>query len=137
MQKAIISLLRDFLNKKSEAEGYEKSLKDAREDVRRLKQLNNKNSTSSRINRVTPKLPILGMEWGISLPNSPTVLAADSRCSHRVEVGDISAIKCCLNCKEKYREKFIVSIPNCKNTNEFLKMLLTGDDVANGIALHS
>ena len=143
MQKAIISLLRDFLKEQSRANDLEESLTDAREEIKRLKLP--KDTIGSRSTR--SGVSSYGFSFGTSptfsgvtlrqsLP-TPTVLTADSRCPHRVEVGELSKIKSCLNCKEKYRQKFIVSIPSCENTNKFLKMLLNGDDVVNGIELYS
>ena len=77
MQKAIISLLRDFLNKKSEAEGYEKSLKDVREEVSRLKELKDKNSASSRIYSPWRRSKPYASSFGTS-QEIATVLTADS-----------------------------------------------------------
>ena len=112
MQRAIISLLRDFLKEQSRANDLEKSLKNVREKIKKL------------------KLPFCDFSF---YPFERTVLVtAASPCFHRVEVGELSKIKSCLHCKEKYKQKFIVSIPSCKNTNKFLEMLLNGDDVANG-----
>ena len=103
MQRAIISLLRDFLKEQSRANDLKESL------TKKLKH------------------PFLQ-----SLHEQTVLVTADSPCFHRVEVGELSKIKSCLHCKEKYKQKFIVSIPSCKNTNKFLEMLLNGDDVANG-----
>ena len=137
MQKAIISLLRDFLKNRSRANSLEQSLKYAREEIERLKPP--PKDTTTTFLGFSLALPPRALPFSTALQSSPqeTVLAADSRCPHRVEVGEIREIKDCLNCKEKYRQKFIVSIPSCSNTNEFLKMLLNGDDVVNGIELYS
>ena len=130
MQKAIISLLRDFLKEQSRANDLKKSLKDALEEIKKLKL---PILRSSSLSSVTSS----DFSFNTSLQSLPkrTVLAADSPCFHKVEVGELSKIKSCLHCKEKDRQKFIVSIPSCENTNEFLEMLLHGDDVANGIDL--
>ena len=130
MQRAMISLLRDFLKEQSRANDLVESLKDALGEIKKLKPPILRSSPFSSVTSC-------GFSSNTSLQSlpKPTVLTADSQCFHRVEVGELSKIKSCLNCKEKYRQKFIVSIPSCENTNKFLEMLLNGDDVAHGIDL--
>ena len=58
---------------------------------------------------------------------------AHSRCSHNVGVREIKRTKSCIHCKGEYKEKFLVPIPSCQNTQDVFSMLQSGDDVATAV----
>jgi hypothetical protein len=59
--------------------------------------------------------------------------SVDSRCSHSINIQEISTTKSCVHCKENYKEKFIAPISSCKNTQTFYNMLQRGDDIATAV----
>ena len=58
------------------------------------------------------------------------------QCQQSIEVEDISKIKSCLNCKEKYKEHFIASFPYKfgRNRDVVVDMLQRGNAVANNVS---
>ena len=63
-------------------------------------------------------------------------ITAGCQCSQSIKVWEICKIKGCLNCKEKYKNQFIDSIPGCQFQSKFVDMLENGDGVANGVKTH-
>ena len=65
-----------------------------------------------------------------------TIESTGCQCCQSIKVGEICKIKTCPNCKEKYKQQFIDSIPHCHFKSNFLDMLESGDGVANGVKTH-
>ena len=107
MRDAIVGLISDFLTQK-------KSIDDARTQAENI-----------RLGKIS---------YGYTPPDTSKITLGDCRCYHKVGVGQISAIKSCSHCKEKYKEKFLSPIPSCRNnTQDFIEMLESGDDVATAV----
>ncbi len=58
-------------------------------------------------------------------------------CNHMLKVEEIDATKKCSSCEQKYKDHFIPPFDCCRNKhafkNKLLKLLQTGDDIANTI----
>ena len=67
----------------------------------------------------------------ISKNDSRLKTTADSRCPHRIGIREISKIKSCLHCKEKYKEKFI---PSGMSAQELLCILVKGHHITLSVA---
>ena len=112
-QDALMSLMHDFLLQKKIADN-------ARRYLKKLKDDHDKGSCSGSVDPV----PI-----GLLFFDEETT--PDSRCSHRVKMREINKVKGCVNCKKKYKEKFIAPIPSCTKAQAFLNMLLMSDEINN------
>ena len=129
----IVSLISDFLTQKKIADDTQTSLSytqewldNARKKIKELEEKNDYSFTSSFGSSSCGK----NTYYGTSAYNTTWETLSDSRCSHRVGVGEISGIKSCPHCKEKYKERFLDPIRSCRNTQIFFNMLQRGDDVA-------
>ena len=124
MRDAIVSFICDFLTQK-------KSLDQAKKIVNL--QLGSETSTT-----LGPRTNALQLgPFPFTSPDASQITTGDSRCSHSVRVGEISKIKSCPHCKVKYKEKFLSPIPSCRNnTQNFIEMLESGDDVATAVKQH-
>ena len=67
----------------------------------------------------------------ISKNDSRLKTTADSRCPHRIGIREISKIKSCLHCKEKYKEKFT---PSGMSAQELLCILVKGHNITLSVA---
>ena len=111
MHDEIISLMCSFLTQKRKTDDANKSLRKIKED--------HKNGTcSGNINIPTPSL---WNDWEDTLP--------DSRCVHAVNIREIKKTNNCINCKKKYKEKFIAPIPSCEKKQAFFNMLQVGNHI--------
>ena len=119
MQDVIVGLISDFITQK-------KSLDDATKRIRNIQ-------TSENI--LSYSLPCVTRHTKGTSANADTskVTTDDSRCSHKVGIGEITKIKSCPHCKEKYKEKFLAPIPSFGNTQFFFNMLQRGGDVATAV----
>lgn len=120
MQDAMMSLISDFLTQRMKLDRTKRSLDRAKGFIEESKKRNKKYLSSSHCHGPSPSDTTLKTK-------------ADSRCCHSIGVREIKGTKKCLNCKEKYKEKFLAPILNAggsKSTQNYFKMLETGDDVA-------
>ena len=138
MQDAIISLIDDCLTQKKSADdaknslsSTKKSLDVARRKIRDLEVSKNGNTGHSTPASSYSSYSMFG--YSMSGQNNQAKTTADCRCPHSVGVREISKTKNCLDCKEKYKEIFLVPIPSCQNTHIFFSMLQSGDDVTTAI----
>ncbi|CAB3995699.1 BTB and MATH domain-containing 36-like [Paramuricea clavata] len=131
MQDAIISLIGDFLKQKKIADDANNSLSSTKRSLddarRKIKVLD----VSSSYPMPLGGYPIYS--YGTSAQTYQDKTKADCRCPHSVGVPEISKTKNCLDCKEKYKESFLVPIPSCQNTQIFFSMLRSGDDVTTAL----
>ena len=74
-----------------------------------------------------------GFSFGTTAVDHGITNSVDSRCSHSINIQEISKTKSCVHCKENYKEKFIAPISSCKNTQTFYNMLQIGDDIATAV----
>ena len=74
-----------------------------------------------------------GFGFGTTAVDHGQTNRVDSRCSHTINIQEISETKSCVHCKENYKDKFIAPISSCKNAQTFYNMLQRGDDVATAV----
>ncbi|XP_028398541.1 uncharacterized protein LOC114522110 [Dendronephthya gigantea] len=132
MKDALLSLLCDFLRQGKELENTKMSLKNTEKplaDARNLLQrLGHIAAIGSRVGMQNPSYPGL---------DAMLKTTADHRCPHSIGVREIKKTKGCLNCKEKYKQKFLASIPSCReseDTQNYFDMLKSVDDVATAVS---
>lgn len=113
MQKTIISLLSECLHQKAFADIVTKTLKDAREFLFR------KSIYDHKID--------FGLPRRVALQTN-----ADHRCSHLISIQEISKIKGCTKCEDKYKEKFINPLKYI-DANRLFQMLKEGQDISTGV----
>jgi hypothetical protein len=135
MQDAIISLIGDFLKQKKIADDAKNSLSSTKRSLddarRKIKDLEvSKNDSTGRY-PMPSGYP--SYSYSTSAQTYQDKTTADCRCPHSVGVPEISKTKNCLDCKEKYKERFLVPIPSCQNTHIFFSMLRSGDDVTTAL----
>ncbi|CAB3995698.1 BTB and MATH domain-containing 36-like [Paramuricea clavata] len=146
MQDAIISLIDDFVTQKKSADdalsSTQKSLDEATRKINDLQPPAAKNVIMSLAHvgakhKGRHSTPIGYSSAYAAMPkqtyHGASNTTADYRCSHNVGVREISKTKSCIHCKEKYKEKFLVPIPSCQNTQNIFSMLQSGDDVATAV----
>ena len=110
-QDALISLMHDTLLQK-------KITDNARRSLKRIKEDHDKGNCSGSVDVA---------QGGFMFFDQETT--PDSRCNHRVNMREINKLKGCVNCKKKYKEKFIAPIPSCSKAQGFLNMLLINDEI--------
>ena len=108
-QDALISLMLDFLLQKKKTD-------DAKRYLKKLQDDHDQGNCSGSVDPVP-----------ISLYKAET--SPGNGCSHSVPIRKLNEIKGCVNCKKKYKEKFIAPIPSCTKAQAFLIMLLLNDEI--------
>ena len=136
MHDTIISLLRDILIQKKFAADVRTALSDALAQITILEELKDRDDMSDYIRNYPWCTAPYNFNPSRLKMVSQMETAADSKCDHTVEVGEIRKIKSCVICKRKYREKFIAPISAHRNPKKFLKLLQGGDDIANAVDPH-
>jgi hypothetical protein len=121
MQDAIIALICDFLDKADRKAGGK--VISAATAYRIQQQCYGKFGGAQQ---VSTKRPVFSLGF---VENT----AVDSRCAHAISIREINKTKSCVNCKEKYKEKFIAPITSCQDVEEFFKILLTGDEITTAV----
>ena len=142
MQDALLSLLCDFLMRGKELEDTKTSLKNTEKPLADARILMQRLRNNPTVPLAFTGGPYVGSSGG-GLQNPPHIVpdntletTSDSRCPHSVGVREIKKTKGCLNCKEKYKQKFLAFIPSCKNsedTKNYFEMLESADDVATAV----
>ena len=133
MQKAMVSLLSDFLRQKQKADSANESLKAAREEIEDLKLkygvkdvLDTSRSNRRRIRRYRRG----NGGSSLILQTQQFVEAFRPLCGHEVSILQIGTTKSCIICQEAFKKSFIDPVPSCRDRNHFFNMVQRGDEVS-------
>ena len=119
MQSTLVSLISGFLEKKTKLAEAELALQ-------------NMNGQGKKVIMHNPHSSLIFS--GLKSTNTSSLnltTEANSRCPHRVHITNISQTKGCVHCKENYKEKFLVGVPN--SGHDLFNMLQRGDDIATAV----
>ena len=130
MQNHIICILGKNSELRDDAKYDEQSLNSANKEVEELKNSNkNENTRLSNSTFGNYSFSYRAAVHSRQRRESSWKTDGDSRCGHRVHVGEISTTKTCPHCIEKYKEKFLISSPYGSNPRSFFELLESGDEV--------